>query len=233
MKNLINIDLFKRVYKKITGYEYQVSYSQNGEDLIVDFIISAKKIKNFTYLDIGANDPIKFNNTYKFYEKGYRGVCIEPNPFIFNKLKYKRKYDVCLNIGVGVTQEESQDFFIMDNPFLSTFSQKEAFSLENEKHAKIQKIIRVDLKTTSQIIEQYFQGISPTFINLDVEGIDEEILRAFPFTEYKPSIFCIETVNYTDDATSKKRVEIIEKMTNAGYEIFADTYVNTIFLSNE
>lgn len=53
--NIINNNFFKRVYNKLTGIPYIISYSQTGEDIIIDFLIGAKKIKDFTYLDIGAS----------------------------------------------------------------------------------------------------------------------------------------------------------------------------------
>lgn len=56
---------------------YRKSYSQCGEDVIVDRILSLMGIKNPTYLDIGANDPIFRNNTYFLYEKGFSRVNIE------------------------------------------------------------------------------------------------------------------------------------------------------------
>ena len=103
--NIINHHFFKRVYQKLTGTPYIISYAQTGEDIIVDFLIGAKKIKEFTYLDIGANHPVKFNNTYKFYDAGYRGVCIEPDPYVYAVLSKKRPEDICLNIGPNIRSE--------------------------------------------------------------------------------------------------------------------------------
>jgi hypothetical protein len=70
---------------------YKISYSQSGEDLILDFLLYDLNIKPITYLDIGTNDPIEINNTYLFYTKGYSGVCVEPNPIMFEKIKRFRK----------------------------------------------------------------------------------------------------------------------------------------------
>ncbi|CAN5895306.1 hypothetical protein BH11BAC4_BH11BAC4_01170 [soil metagenome] len=229
--NLINLNFFKRVYQKITGISYNLSYSQTGEDLIIEFMIAAKKIKNFTYLDIGANHPVRLNNSFKFYENGYKGVCIEPDPSVFKILCKKRPKDICLNIGIAGKASGEAYFYIMNNPVLNTFSKEEATSLEKNNHGKIKKVIKVPLKTIEEIIDDYFNGISPVFINLDVEGLDEEILRNFPFDKYRPTIFCIETVHFTDDASSEKRSEIFNIMSEYGYKTFADTYINTIFIN--
>lgn len=227
--NFINHPLFKRIYQRVTNNYYNISYSQTGEDIIVEFLIDAKKIKNFTYLDIGANHPVRYNNTFKFYEKGYKGVCIEPDPSLFAKLSSTRKRDVCLNVGIGGKLSGNVDFYIMDNPVLNTFSKDEAVQLEKNGHCKIKEVIQIPLMEVEDVIDEYFNRIAPTFINLDVEGLDEEILASFPFDKYRPSILCIETVHYTNDASSEKRSEIMDLMKKNGYKPFADTYVNTIF----
>jgi FkbM family methyltransferase len=210
MQNIISNSFFRRVYKKLTGYSYVVSYSQTGEDVIIDLLRDAKKINKFTYLDIGANHPVKFNNTYKFYEYGFTGVCIEPDPVLHKHLASFRKKDVCLNIGISDSNADAADFYIMDNNTLNTFSKEEAESLQKDKLASIQQIAKIPLYNINRVIEQYFKGEAPVFINLDVEGLDEKIIRSLDFNKFRPYIFCIETVHYT----------------------VADTYINTIFIDS-
>ncbi len=59
-------------------------------------------LKQPTYLDIGAHHPTYLINTAFFYLKGLRGVCIEPDPFLFAEFKKERKKDTCLNVGIGI-----------------------------------------------------------------------------------------------------------------------------------
>ncbi len=46
--------------------------------------------KNGIYIDIGANNPDVINNTKLFYEKGWRGINIEPSEKEFRMLQEKR-----------------------------------------------------------------------------------------------------------------------------------------------
>src|SRR4051794_18414209 len=57
----------------------RLSFAQQGEDLVVDSLFGALKVAKPTYLDIGAYEPIRSNNTYLFYRQGGRGVLVEPN----------------------------------------------------------------------------------------------------------------------------------------------------------
>src|SRR4051812_41063504 len=56
------------------------SYAQQGEDLAVASIFGLLGVGRPTYLDVGAGDPVEGSNTYLFYERGCRGVLVEPNP---------------------------------------------------------------------------------------------------------------------------------------------------------
>src|SRR5215813_3013834 len=86
---------FKNPYKK-------ESFSQCGEDCIVEFIFSARNIEKPSYIDIGAFHPFELSNTAKFYRKGSRGINIEPNPDQFRYFMKHRKNDKNLNMGVGI-----------------------------------------------------------------------------------------------------------------------------------
>ena len=69
-------------FYKIFGYK--ASFSSDGEDSILD-----KYLLNFrkgNYIDIGSNHPILFSNTFLFYLKNWRGICLDPLPFLKKKI---------------------------------------------------------------------------------------------------------------------------------------------------
>ena len=53
------------------------------------------------YVEVGAYHPKLFSNTYLFYKKGWRGICIEPNPRMKALFRLARPRDLFLNFGVG------------------------------------------------------------------------------------------------------------------------------------
>src|SRR3989344_7565306 len=85
---------------KYTFYEFKYllvkilygSYSQFGEDMVIDNLLNNKK-RGF-YVDVGAYDPDRFSNTKRFYLKGWRGINIEPDVYSFNKFLEKRPEDI-------------------------------------------------------------------------------------------------------------------------------------------
>jgi hypothetical protein len=75
--------------------------------------------------------------------------------------------------------------------------------------------------------------ISPHLISLDVEGVDFDVLNAFDFTRYPVPVWVIETCEYSENHIKPKIISIIDLMKAKGYFIYADTYINTIFVNTE
>ena len=88
MKNILN-KIIERS-KDIMDFRYtRKSFSQFGEDLILENALNILKEKNISYLDIGANHPYLISNSYYFYRKGATGTLIEPDPLLYKNLKKK------------------------------------------------------------------------------------------------------------------------------------------------
>ena len=81
-----------------------VSYSQFGEDLLVQEVLGYER-RDIFYIDIGAFHPISKSNTYIFYKRGGRGICVEPNPNAKALWQKFRPRDIF--IGKGVTGGEN------------------------------------------------------------------------------------------------------------------------------
>lgn len=207
------------------------SHAQCGEDLILQYLFDVLGLLNVTYLDIGAHHPTYLSNTYLFYKNGHSGVCIEPDPSLYTEFIKQRPRDINLNCGVGVTSGEA-DFFIMSTSTLNTFSREEAERYQSYGKQQVIKTIQVQLISINEIIMSNFK-ITPDLVSLDVEGLDFVILQNFDFDKYRPKVFCLETLSYTEDKSERKLTEIIDLMHDNGYMTYADTYINTIFVAKE
>jgi len=206
----------------------RASYSQCGEDLILQQLFMVLGIPRVEYLDVGAHHPSYLSNTYLFYLAGGHGVCVEPDPSLFAEFPKKRPRDIHLNCGVGVTAGEAE-FFVMSSSTLNTFSREEAERYQSYGNQRILKTHQIPLRTVNEIIERNFETC-PNLVSLDVEGLDFAILQSFDFDKYRPEVFCLETLSYTEDKSERKLTEIIDLMHGKGYQTYADTYINTIFV---
>jgi len=221
-----------KLKRQLPAVYYKKSYSQCGEDMIIDFILRQQLRKEkITYLDIGCHHATYLSNTAFFYKSGNHGVCVEPDPLLFKAIAAERKGDVCLNAGIGNTKQKSADFYIISEKTLNTFSKEDALRYESYGNKKIEKIIRVPLISINEVMEEYLKPF-PNFVSLDAEGFDLEILKSINFTKYRPEVFCIETLTYTENGTEEKIVPIIDFMKRNDYFVYADTYINSIFIDN-
>ena len=219
-----------KVQEELSKYE---SYSQAGEDKIIEFILSYLGEKNIglSYLDIGCNDYKNLSNSYALYKKGVRGVLIDANPIYIDEIKMYRPEDIVLNCGIGAKNSEKMKFYILNTPGL------DSFDLESIKEAQRQTPwieivdeIEVPVYTLDEIYEKYFASV-PTIVSLDVEGLEMDILKSTNFEKYRPYIFIIETIEYREKiSVTNKRNDIIDFMQKNDYAEYAFTGVNSIFI---
>lgn len=225
----------KSYLKNILGYknqDFKKSYSQCGEDIIVDFILThVLKIKNISYLDIGAHHPIKFSNTALFYEKGFSGINIEPDPTLLNSFLKKRVRDVNLNIAIS-NENATVDFFIMKNKALNTLSKDEALRMQKEEGETLEKIEKIEVITPNKLFNDLLKTKTfPTFLSIDVEGFELEILKTFEINnDFHPKILILETIQYSITGNSIKNSELIKYVETLGFYHYADTMINSIFV---
>jgi FkbM family methyltransferase len=229
-------NLFRKIVNKWLLPDSQLIYAQSGEDIIMAHLFYKHDIKYPSYLDIGANHPAFISNTYYFYTRGSKGVCVEPNPHLYKKIKDLRPRDTVINAGIGIDTRESADFYLFPAyaDGLGTFSKAEAdywaeTGMKKIGKIKYDKIIQVPLQTINHVIKNNFSK-PPDFISIDVEGLDLEILQSLNFNLYRPLILCVETLAYDAEQNESKREDIISFVKNMGYEVYADTHVNTNLL---
>lgn len=229
IKDQVRKGLYTLIKPPVFPQRYR-SYAQAGEDRILAHLFNSMGISDPSYLDIGTNLPVDFNNTYFFYESGCKGVCVEADPALFDDLSKVRKNDKCLNIGITCDDRREGDFYIFSIPSLNTLSKEEADFRERNGSHKVEKVIRIPLKTINEVLEENFDR-TPDMISIDVEGVDLEILKTLDFEKHRPLAICVETITYSENRTERKMTEISDFVTSKGYFVYADTHINTIFVN--
>lgn len=220
--------MLKKIVKIVYFYFFgsKKSYSQTGEDLIVNFYLS--QIENGFYVDVGAHHPVSLNNTYLFYKRGWRGIAIEPNIYLSKFFHAIRRKDTVLNLGVG--EKSSQlDFYNMDPDTLSTFSNEKAQEYVKLGH-KLENVSKVAVKPLKEILTEHVKARDIDLLNVDTEGFDLEVLKSNDWHEFRPKVVILEVVDYKRDHGIRKENEMSEFMNGVGYVKLADTYINAIYM---
>jgi FkbM family methyltransferase len=209
------------------GYRKE-SFSQCGEDVIVDYVFMLRGISRPSYMDIGAHHPYWLSNSALFYERGCRGINIEANPQLITMFHKYRPQDVNLNIGIG-EQEGQLDFYVMEDNTLSTFSQQECDRMEAAGKLRA-AVIPVMIRTVSSVLSESFGGLFPDFLTLDAEGMDLQILRSIDFDKQWPKIICVEAAEYSPVGAGARRADLIDFLQSKNYIEYANTNLNAIMV---
>jgi len=210
----------------------KISFSQCGEDLIVQYIFYCIGIEKPSFIDVGAYHPFLFNNTALLYNKGSRGINIEPDPTLFKLFAEHRKNDINLNIGIG-DKNDVLDFYIISYPALNTFSKEEALKYSDEGNYFIKQVEKVKVLKLENVLDDFFESSFPQFLSIDAEGVDEAIIRSINFEKHFPLVICIETISFSTSGRGLKNTNLINYIINKGYLVYADTYINTIFVKKD
>lgn len=163
------------------------SYSQHGEDVAIQNMLTGYNLGAAIYVDVGANHPVKISNTYLFYRLGHHGVTIDANAEMIGLHKQYRSKDLSLCLGCGEFPKLSK-FSISKAPVLSSFRGAGSALDRNYVVWKEQyvPILTLDSVLSAITWEWIF------LLNVDVEGMDLEVLKGGNESMERVFLLCIE-----------------------------------------
>lgn len=166
-----------------------ISYAQNFEDVMLWRAL--QHVANGFYVDVGALSPEFDSVTRWFYEHGWRGVNIEPNPEYVGKLNEWRARDVNLPVAIG-DSNGMIDINIVSNPGLST-TDSNILAQHVESGFTVQKI-PVRMKTLSWVFENHVpEHQAVHFLKIDVEGGEAAVIRGHDWSRFRPWVVVAES----------------------------------------
>jgi len=216
--------VISKLLEKFEMAGFTISYSMAGEDLIIKHIFGKNK-RDGVFVDVGCNNPIQNNNTFKLYLKGWRGINIDGNENLVKKFKKLRPHDINLNL--IISDKKREIFFYQDNdrPEFSTVTS--AGEPNNEQKNKIKKI-KYDATTLEDIFDTYLKGRKIDLLTIDVEGHDLEVLKGNNFEKYRPAIICIE---FNNSFSNMNDSEINKFIISKSYAPLVFSYPNIYYKS--
>ncbi len=182
-----------------------LSYAQNLEDILLNRVF-ADRSSGF-YIDVGACLPIDDSVTKLFYEHGWHGINIEPQPTFFEVLARDRPRDI--NLPVGLSNREGTLVFyeVPADRGISTFSAEQAEEYRRAGREIIERSVPVT--TLARVCEEYDV---PTidFLKIDVESHEHEVLEGADWERHRPRVVVIEATRpYTTVPTHERWESLI------------------------
>lgn len=165
------------------------SHSQFGEDMFLRSVFNNSS--HGFYVDIGAHHPVYYSNTYHFYLKGWRGINVDAAPGSMDLFKTIRREDTNIEACLGPENGQEIDFYLFEKAALNTFDKDMA--RKAQQNSKLLGVEKLKTKTLESILDEHLpQGQKIDFLSVDVEGLDEMILKSNNWTKYSPEIVLFE-----------------------------------------
>jgi FkbM family methyltransferase len=208
------------------------SYSIEAEDLLVQTVFSVvlKQHRAGTYLDIGAAHPIEHSNTYLFYERGWSGICVEPNPEFHALYRRYRPRDEALNIGISPDATGPLRYHRFKTDLINGFFGQDMV----DRHISSGEIYLGHSNVPCLNIGDFLRtqiNRPIDFLNIDVETLDARILGAWDWEACRPAVICAEI--HTTDIPAMLKSDVATVLTNARYMAMCRGWLSTIFVANE
>ncbi len=191
---IFSLPCFSYEYPKpISGY-----FSQKGQDKFLNERIFNNK-KHGIFIEVGAHDGISFSNTY-FFEKylNWSGICIEPNPDIFEQLTKNRR---CFCEQLCITNIPGFQPFLKCNGYmlemysglLHQYDPRHTARIDDEIsiYGGSKEVIQVKCVTFKEIFEKYNLSYID-ILSIDIEGGEEAAIKTINFDTIKINIIIIE-----------------------------------------
>ncbi|MGV1958329.1 FkbM family methyltransferase [Agrobacterium sp. 22-214-1] len=165
-----------------------ISYAQNGEDILLWRALN--QIAVGFYVDVGANDPEEDSVTKLFYDKGWRGINIEPSSEVFGRLNAARPRDINLQCLVGAEDSE-QTFYETTTRGWGTSASDVG---EEYVGRGLAKRVTLQQRSLNSILSDYWDR-EIHFLKIDVEGAEGEVLQGLDLQRFKPWILVVEALD--------------------------------------
>ncbi len=210
-------------------YKY---YSQYGEDYILWKFFDYKRSGFF--VDVGAFDGVHLSNSYSFEQHGWKGICVEPNPYYFELCRKNRPASTCIHAACIADENVNDIELLIDQTgMLSAVEYSEQayddlkritgyYGLEYQDPQKQ----KVPARTVNSILAEHLPvDVIIDFISIDVEGTELDVLKGFDILTYRPRVVVVEANN--DDMENQLKY-YLSKM--KGYHFARKNEINLFFV---
>lgn len=166
-----------------------ISFADNFEDVLLRRAFPG--VMEGFYIDVGAYDPVEHSVTKHFYDSGWRGINIEPNPAPFATLLEGRPRDI--NLKLGLSNREGR-LTLFEAP--STCWSADRDLLTGYFGANPADLVErsIEVTTLAQVCDRHVPpGVTIDFLKVDVEGHEHEVIQGGDWSRHRPRIVLAES----------------------------------------
>jgi FkbM family methyltransferase len=205
-----------------------VSYAQNGEDVILNRVLGG--VENGHYIDVGANHPRTDSVSRSFYERGWSGLEVDPNPAFEQLFHEQRPRDAFIHAAITDSDQTEVTFHVVEGTGLSTLI--DSIGAEHaEKGRTVTDITVPALRLDAAILRANLIDTDIHFLLVDTEGAELSVLHSIDFAAYRPWILIIEAT--APGKTDQKHESWEQIVLDAGYEFCLFDGLSRFYVAGE
>jgi FkbM family methyltransferase len=203
-----------------------VSYSLNFEDVILHRLFPVTD--NGFYVDVGAGHPRFENDTFSFYQRGWRGINVEPNQGFHCALIDERPRDINLQVLLSDSVDDALTYYELHGSGLSTCDVEQA---RNYRAAGREISTReIPVTTLSRIlVEASVDHIN--ILKVDVEGFEEKVLNGNDWHQFRPDVVVVESTY--PESPVRRPTNILSDMEQRSYRHVHFDGLNDFYLEGK
>jgi FkbM family methyltransferase len=188
------------------------SYSQNGEDVVLWRALH--RVENGRYIDVGANHPRIDSVSLAFYEHGWQGITIEPDPAFANMQVAERPRDLMIEAAITVKDRDAITLHVVNGTGLSTLDG--ALAQGHARSGYDTHDVEVVTRTMDSVLEEAgWHDMDIHFMSIDTEGSERDVLESIDLHLWRPWVLVVEATAPTSTESTRHRWEDI--VLDAGY----------------
>lgn len=172
----------------------QRATSQLGQDL---WVLEQTGYKHGGFfVEFGATDGVLLSNTYLLEQEfGWSGICAEPNPGFFEKLKKNRS---CITAPdcIGPVSGAEVEFILADEyGGFSEFADSDNHAARRAAYRQNGQVLNLTTISLDDFLKSHNAPKSIDYLSIDTEGSEYAILSEFPFSEWNIRFITVEHNN--------------------------------------
>jgi FkbM family methyltransferase len=179
---------------------------------------------NGYFVDVGAHDGISLSNTKFLEDLGWDGICIEPHPNVFSKLRQNRK---CKCVNCAIWEKDTIVNFLsmsgyteMLSGIYESYDPRHYNRINNElkRFGGSSEMIEIFAKRFENVVDQ--KNID--FLSIDTEGSELKILDQINFDLFDIKLICIEN-NFFEQ-------KFHDFFQNKGYMFYTNVFIDYLYV---
>lgn len=203
-----------------------ISYAQNREDVMLWRAL--EHVSSGFYVDVGAFDPVVDSVSKAFYDRGWRGIHVEPMAAYAAQLRAARPDETVVEKCVGARSGRMTLHVVQDSG-LSSLIEEHARRAEAELgFARMEQV--VDVITLDELLAPY-RDRDIHWLKIDVEGAERDALLGWNSHRDRPWIMLLEATVPNSQLESHQEWEPI--LTAGGYQHVYFDGLNRFYVAEE